>query len=110
MTYRRSVKENLTRSIYAGLLLGFISTMITAFMALLVWYRDIGWSGKPFIPLYQSMLLLLPVQASLENLGLLGFVLQIAIKGIIYGCVVLCIDLLKEYFFPRRAHTEAQGG
>jgi uncharacterized PurR-regulated membrane protein YhhQ (DUF165 family) len=83
---------------------------VAAFLALFVWYRHIGWWGNPYIPRYQSMLLLLPIQTSFEHLGILGLVLTIPVKGIIYGGSFLCIDLLKERFFPKSAQMPVAGG
>ena len=71
--------------------------------ALLVWYRHIGWWGAPNIPRYQAVLLLLPIQAFFEDLGIVGLILTVAVKGIVYGGSVLCIDLLQERVFRKSA-------
>jgi hypothetical protein len=103
------MKKRIIRSFYAGLLLGFISMLITALLALLVWYRHIGWWGKPSIPRYQSIALLLPLQDSVEHLGFLGFALAIAMKGMVYGFLVFCATVIRECLIPaKEGKTEGQ--
>jgi hypothetical protein len=102
------MKKRITRSFCAGLLLGFISMLLTAFMALLVWYRHIGWSGKPSIPQYQSVLLLLPIQDSLDRLGLLGFGLAVVLKGIVYGSLVFCTSFISDSLLSLKKRSRTQ--
>jgi len=96
------MKKKIVRSFAAGLLLGLTSMYGAAFLALLVWYRHIPWEGKPFIPLYQSIVLLLPLQRWTENLGFPGFVLAVAIKGVVYGSLVFCVTLIRDFLAAKR--------
>ena len=96
------LKKKILNSLYAGLLLGFISMLAVGFLALSVWYRHIGWAGNPSIPLYQPVLLLLPLQTSMEHLDLLGVAPAVAMKSVVYGAVVFCGTLVRDALLAKK--------
>jgi len=94
------IKREIVQALLAGLLLGFISLYLIAFLALLVWYKDKPWMAEVSVPSYISIPLLLPVQKWFDRFGdnVLAVIVVVGVKGIIYGAVVFCIGRFKNLF------------
>ena len=104
------MRRKVARSLLAGILLAFISEMIAAFLALLVWYRDKLWEAEISIPALVSVPLLIPIQRwGQRHLPRnLDIPVILAIQGLIYGAIVFASSLLRDAFLKRKSRLSIQ--